>query len=453
MDSLLSNIDFQIPIKESSIYPFSCDYRFNLSPEDFQKDSIFIDFPVRFPQDTCPVMLVDIGAPFIRRCFDNTYTVQYCNYGLQTAKDAYIDLSFDENLDFVSSEKAYEVIDHQQIRISLGDVPSAFCDRFQLTFNVNCEASLGATHCVEAKIFPDTLCFPSTDDWSGAALEVRGVCIGDSVQFQIQNIGDRDMLAPTKFIVIEDVILRQEGEVQLLAQETMELSLPANGAFYRVQANQVDGFPYPSAPMASIEGCGVDENGNQSFGFINQFTPTDFQPSVSLDCQQNIGAFDPNDKQVIPSGTGTAHFTDKNIPLNYKIRFQNTGTDTAFNVVIRDTLSTHLNPATLKMGSSSHPYDFLLLEDNILVLRFHDIMLPDSNINEPASHGFIEFKIQQVKDLPDGTVIQNQAAIYFDFNDPIITNQVFNTIGLPFVRIINNVSNACLLYTSPSPRD
>ncbi len=244
------------------------------------------------------------------------------------------------------------------------------------------------------------------------------------------------MLTPSKFIVIEDVILLQEGEVQLLAQESMEFSLPANGSFYRMQAAQVPDFPYPSAPTASIEGCGVDENGNQSFGFVNQFTPDNFQLSTAMDCQENRGAYDPNDKQVFPTGTGEQHFTEKNIPLKYKIRFQNTGTDTAFNVIIRDTLSTHLNPTTLRMGSSSHPYDFLLLESNILVVRFHDILLPDSTINEAASHGYFEFEIVQDTDLLDGTIIQNQAAIYFDFNEPIFTNQVFNTIGIPFLRVI-----------------
>ena len=92
------------------------------------------------------------------------------------------------------------------------------------------------------------------------------------------------------------------------------------------------------------------------------------------------------------------------------------------------------------MGSGSHTYDFLLLENNILVVRFHDILLPDSTINETASHGFIEFEIKQNEDLEDGIIINNQAAIYFDFNEPIFTNQVFNTIGIPFLRIINTVS-------------
>ena len=325
----LVNLDFSILQKGAVSFPPICDYKVSFLGKDFLEDSIFVELPVFFPEADCPVMWVDIGAPFIRRCFDNAYTIQYCNYGSQEAKDAYIDLSFDESLELVSSELAYELIDNQEYRVYLGDVSPAFCGDFKMIFNASCESSLGATHCVEAKIFPDTLCSPVSDDWSGAALEVTGNCVGDSVQFQIQNVGDGDMLEPSNFIVIEDVILREEGEVQLLAQEVMQFSLPANGSFYRMQVDQVADFPFPSVPTASIEGCGVDENGNQSFGFVNQFMPDDLQPSVSIDCQQNIGAFDPNDKQVTPAGINAAHYTEKNIPLKYKIRFQNTGTDTA----------------------------------------------------------------------------------------------------------------------------
>ena len=49
-------------------------------------------------------------------------------------------------------------------------------------------------------------------------------------------------------------------------------------------------------------------------------------------------------------------------------------------------------------------------------------MLPDSNTNEQASHGFIKFRVEQVPNLNNNTLIQNNAGIYFDHNAPIITN-------------------------------
>lgn len=42
--------------------------------------------------------------------------------------------------------------------------------------------------------------------------------------------------------------------------------------------------------------------------------------------------------------------------IEYLIRFQNTGTDTAFKVVIRDQLDKNLDWNSFEVLSSSHPY-------------------------------------------------------------------------------------------------
>jgi len=73
--------------------------------------------------------------------------------------------------------------------------------------------------------------------------------------------------------------------------------------------------------------------------------------------------------------------------LTYKIRFQNTGTDTAFNIVVLDTLSDLLDVSTFVPLVSSHPYALEIVDSNVLKYSFENIMLPDSNINEPGSHG------------------------------------------------------------------
>ena len=53
----------------------------------------------------------------------------------------------------------------------------------------------------------------------------------------------------------------------------------------------------------------------------------------------------------------------------------------------------------------------------------------------PLPHGFVDFKIAPYESLPIGTVIENKAAIYFDFNEPIITNTVFHTIFEPLLQL------------------
>ncbi len=157
----------------------------------------------------------------------------------------------------------------------------------------------------------------------------------------------------------------------------------------------------------------------------------DLSRSESLDCQPNIGSFDPNDKAALVEGRTESEWVKANTDIEYKIRFQNTGTDTAFTVVIQDQLSNLLDPATLRPGASSHPYQFELMETGMLRFTFHDILLPDSNINEPASHGFVKFMVSQKPDIPDGNVISNCADIFFDFNAAITTNKVELTVGEP----------------------
>jgi uncharacterized repeat protein (TIGR01451 family) len=156
-------------------------------------------------------------------------------------------------------------------------------------------------------------------------------------------------------------------------------------------------------------------------------------PTSDEQCGPVLASCDPNDKTAIPTGITADNIIRANQPLDYKIRFQNTGNDTAFKVVIVDTLSNLLNAQTLEAGASSHPYRLEIYPGNILHFVFDPIALPDSNVNEVESHGFVNFRIQQQPDLPDGTVIENQVAIYFDKNEPVFTNIAFHTIGYPFI--------------------
>jgi len=131
------------------------------------------------------------------------------------------------------------------------------------------------------------------------------------------------------------------------------------------------------------------------------------------------GAFDPNDKQATPQLSPSQVASGKYI--DYTIRFQNTGNDTAFNIVITDTLNDDLQPATLQMITSSHNCK-ATVKDNIVFFEFLNILLPDSNVNELKSHGFVSFRIKPQPTVAVNTTIPNKAAIYFDYNAPVITN-------------------------------
>lgn len=393
-----------------------------------------LDIPA-IPVEGCPLMTVNISTPLLRRCFPNHYSVSFCNEGTVIANDAYIEIAIDPNMNYFSSTIPLAGIQGNVLRFNLGDIAPGQCGSFNVVLVLSCSVALGQTHCVEAHIYPDNLCDEPDPQWSGASLAVNAVCEGDEVKFSITNVGNGNMTSASNFIVVEDgvMLMSLPDNVLLGSNESYELSFPANGATYRVEVDQVAYHPGESAPSATVEGCGTNDVGVFSTGFVNQFALNDADPFIDVDCRENVGSWDPNDKQGYPLGYGSFHYIEANTDLEYLIRFQNTGTDTAFRVVIRDTLSPFLDLASVRPAVASHPYTWDIEGERTLVFSFDPIILPDSSDNFDASQGFIRLRVAQLADLPIGTKIRNSAGIYFDFNEPVITNTTTHEIGQDFV--------------------
>jgi uncharacterized repeat protein (TIGR01451 family) len=253
------------------------------------------------------------------------------------------------------------------------------------------------------------------------------------VRFEIKNVGIGNMTEALEYIVIEDQIMLMSAPVQLDAGESAIVSVPANGSTWRLEVEQVPFHPGYSFPAISVEGCTTAPV--FSTGFVNMFPQNDLDPYLDIHCQANTGSYDPNDKTGYPLGYGANHYIRPGTPLEYLIRFQNTGNDTAFTVRIEDTLSLWLDPATFRPGASSHDYSWNLSGAGLLTFLFENILLPDSNVNEPASHGYVKFTINHQADAPLETVIENTALIYFDFNDAIVTNTTNHKLGENFVTV------------------
>ncbi len=147
---------------------------------------------------------------------------------------------------------------------------------------------------------------------------------------------------------------------------------------------------------------------------------------IAFECRENIGSYDPNDKQTYVDDILNAVVIDEDSSIEHLIRFQNTGTDTAFTVRVEDDLGEAFELSEIYPVSASHDYEWEMFRNKLSVI-FNDINLVDSLSNEKASHGFIKFRAKFKDKRPNpGSVINNTAAIYFDFNDPIITNTVGN---------------------------
>jgi uncharacterized repeat protein (TIGR01451 family) len=165
-------------------------------------------------------------------------------------------------------------------------------------------------------------------------------------------------------------------------------------------------------------------------GIINPVA-SDTTPLNNKTIVSNIvrGSFDPNDKSEIHSGKLTPQQLTDGEYMTYIIRFQNTGTDTAFKVSVRDTLDSKLDWNSIQMISASHPYTMLIKNGNKIEWKFDPVFLPDSNVNEAKSHGYLAFRIKAKSNLTQGDIIKNNAAIYFDFNTPVATNTVQTAFG------------------------
>ncbi len=389
-----------------------------------------LNMPVTL-NNTCRLLTISLSTNRLRRCFQNSYYFEACNLSTQDVPNTRVEVQLDPFFtDPVFSAPATD-LGNNKWSVSLDTLNTGECKNFYVNFVLSCEAEFGATHCTEAHIFPDTLCRTNAN-WSGADVRLEITCEADSVRMQIKNQGAGNMAQELDFVVVEDIIMYQEGKFQLSADGIKELVLPANGATWRLQANQEPFHPYGGPAVAVVEGCG----GINQTGLVRQFPVDDPNPFVALDCEQNIGSYDPNDKQAMPEGYGAQHLLKANTDLEYKIRFQNTGTDTAFNIVVLDTLSEFLDANSVRPGASSHLYAYDLLENNVLRFSFKNIMLPDSHVNQIASNGFFKFSVKQKANNPDETLLENKAAIYFDFNAPVITNMVYHTIGTHFVQSV-----------------
>ncbi|MFT3908650.1 MAG: T9SS type A sorting domain-containing protein [Ferruginibacter sp.] len=142
--------------------------------------------------------------------------------------------------------------------------------------------------------------------------------------------------------------------------------------------------------------------------------------------QRVRGSNDPNDKICIEGET--LDVTKVGDYIHYIIRFQNTGNDTAFNVVLKDMLSAKYDLNSIQAIDASAPYVFRQTGNKIEIF-FANIKLPAASENEPASHGYIVFKIKPVATALLGDQLINNAAIYFDFNFPVITADAVTTIN------------------------
>ncbi len=181
---------------------------------------------------------------------------------------------------------------------------------------------------------------------------------------------------------------------------------------------------------------------------INPIT-NDIQPTNNVFNlnQTVVASLDPNDISVLEGDSIMVN--QINDYLHYVIRFQNTGTANATNVVVTNTLDNGLDWNSMQIEASSHSNFVSIKNGKEVSFVFNGINLPYSSLNEPNSHGFVCYKIKPKNTSIPGDIFYNAAEIYFDFNSAIFTNSVSTEVIGPLNSSVFDYQNM-ILHPNPT---
>ncbi|MEZ4879952.1 MAG: T9SS type A sorting domain-containing protein [Chitinophagales bacterium] len=463
VDSGSHEIELLIPHQFENIYTtYNCPTNGKLSININNIDNIPVNNNFFIDNKRCVILNIDISSDRRRRCLKSLTVVNYSNIGNENANNVKVYVQMPEFVRILAANKPYTQINENTYEFLIDNIAYGQSGIIRIVDETLCESGIaGLTQCTKAWITPKNECFNNLDtavtSWDKSSIAVSGSCTSYRVQFVIKNNGE-DMQDSSEYRIYQNSQLGRTANFKLLAGDSIIINLQNNGATYRIEADQSYGHPGNSHPTYTVEACALPANR----GYYNDLPQDDEDYEVAEECLPIIDSYDPNDKQVQPKGSGENGQLYRNSTLHYTIRFQNTGTDTAYKVVVIDTLDANLDITTLMFGASSHTYDFEFVGNtNYIVLKFtfNDINLPDSTTNELASNGFLSFSIKPHDTISNGITIQNNADIYFDFNDPIKTNTTSNlmddrfptTNNLLIITAINNDKNSELVQVYPNP--
>jgi hypothetical protein len=389
-----------------------------------------------------PQLSVNVSSDRRRRCFTNTTTVSYCNTGTADAADAKVYVQLPEYVVLKSANAVFTKNTDNNYVFSIGTLSANVCGKIVIQDSVVCSNSSirGLTQCTKVWITPANSRTPS-GNWDQSDITLKAKCQENGrVKIGLYNSGIGNMADSSTFRIYFDAQLVFKSTYKLAKGDSLILQVPANGQTLRLEADQQSFHPSRIQSHITIEACGTNRHGTVSKGFVNQQTQEEEEPEIATECLPIIDSYDPNDKLVLPQGVTASHFTPTNKALHYTIRFQNTGSDYAYKVVLVDTLSQHLDMSTFQMGAASHSYKLSVSGKGqpVLTFTFDNINLPDSTRDQQGSNGFIKFSIKPMASIAEKSIIENNADIFFDFNEPIRTNTVFNAIYDVPVTTVNN---------------
>ncbi|MGV3540155.1 MAG: DUF7619 domain-containing protein [Rufibacter sp.] len=378
-----------------------------------------------------PHLNVNLSSNRRRRCFENVTTVSYSNTGFAPAANAKVTVQFPAEVIFKSASMPFTRDSKGNYVFAVGDLQPNQHGIITIKDSVSCADPniRGLTVCTRAWITP-TNTYPTPPTYNRADMAVEASATNEEqARFVLKNKGQGAMTDSLTYRVYQDLELSLTGKYKLAAGDSLVLKFPTESRVLRVEADQPQEHPIKTIASADLEMKKANTTGLPDVAMM-AMPKDDPEPEITEECLPIIDSFDPNDKQVVPVGLTSEKYTPTNTLLRYTVRFQNTGTDVAYRVVVVDTLSAELDMSTFAVGAVSHPYKLAVSgkERPVLTFTFDNIMLPDSGTNQAGSNGAIQFSIKPKAGLAEKHLIENFADIFFDYNEPVRTNTTQNRI-------------------------
>jgi uncharacterized repeat protein (TIGR01451 family) len=370
----------------------------------------------------CPRMTLDFSPGRLRLCSKNSIGIAYKNEGTAPLVNARLRLFLPSEVIVIGSPIAFTRESDLSYTFSLGTIAAGQSGTFSIDDSISC--SIPDTNqrvCLTARIEPMSICgqiATSQINWDGAWLDAKaayqnsGPNVG-KVQYQIVNRGLAMQDSVPMNIITENYYPAYSQKIKLGAGDSLQ--------FYVQSGLLKSSHLY----FQQTAGCPLGTSG--SVGFAGQGpTPTYLSLKDGWFGRQTVSScfplrfsYDPNEKTVYPE-----KLAEPGQSLDYTIHFENMGNDSAYAVVVLDTLDANLDITKFSLLGSSHPCAVTLNGTEtqpVLNFAFLPIKLPAKKQDSVLSKGFVNFSVPLRPNVARGTYVSNRASIYFDRNPSILT--------------------------------
>ncbi|MDX1911316.1 MAG: hypothetical protein SFV22_07515 [Saprospiraceae bacterium] len=352
-----------------------------------------ITFLVQPSDGGCPHPEVSITQPDLVRCRESRFYVTVQNHGAGPSNGLLLEVQLDPELSMVASNTPY-VQNGQTVSFMLDPLSAFSSHTLYLDALLACDVQLGATHALSARISP----LECALNWDGPVFRVQGRCEGNTVNFDLQNIGGGNVGTSTHYrIVANDLLFGTPQEVILPPNAAPEtISFPGDGHTWRLELQQAPGYPFADLPIAVVEACGAGLNGLHTIGLRNAFRQGDGNPELSTTLSPNTNGLSDKIGEAM-HGFGYYNFIGDKDWLEFTARVENPLQEIGEQVEFRLSFSPTLDVRTFQaLAWNAQPLVKLLGENEVSILMTN-VHLDTSG---PGAMAFLRFRIKPLPDVP-----------------------------------------------------